>query len=348
MILGLDFRGDKMSLAGTINTELWAVLLGATDSMLSLTLPYGYELKRLKLKDTPICDEIMTTNGKLDVKYLASNLGSVANPEFIFVYKSSNGIMPIECFTLNEMMTGNDKASLFFDEVTGNQNIEIFRILSFLRLIQEGNIEVADKFYFIHANYACNKINSKKTSSHDLPISVYEDLYEWNVDKSNIFQELAALPVELIEKLDDVFERFGRGYSASRFDDAYKNLVTLSEIILIGYNSNDRSGGKKDKFANRLAVAIAEDADVQTVHDEAMQMYKERSNETHEGKNQNITKEELSKLRCSVRKMIMKFIDFCKSNYGSIADKSFEGLKREYVLGLLTRIDTLRTNGFLH
>lgn len=73
-------------------------------------------------------------------------------------------------------------------------------------------------------------------------------------------------------------ERFGRGYSANRYDDAYKNLVTLAEIILIGYNSSDRSGGKKEKFANRLAAAIAEDSDVQLMHDKALLMYKERSN----------------------------------------------------------------------
>lgn len=55
-------------------------------------------------------------------------------------------------------------------------------------------------------------------------------------------------------------------------------------MILIGYNSNNWSGRKKDKFANRLASAIAEDVRGQAVHDDAMKMYKERSNETHEGK----------------------------------------------------------------
>lgn len=336
-----------MPLEGTVNIKMWAIVLGANDSLLGLTLPYGYELKRLKLKETPICDEVMNATGKLEVKYLASNLAHASDPEFIFLYKEISDSVSVEFFTMAEMRSGNEKANLFFDELIGKQNVEIFRILSLLRLVQEGNIEVADKFFIIHAHCGCNDINNKKTSSQDSPLGVYDDLYEWNVVNVNCFQNMSSLPLALIEELEDIFERFGRGYSASRFDDAYKNLVTLAEIILIGYNSSDRSGGKKDKFSNRIAAAIATDTDAQSIHDVAMQMYKERSNETHEGKNQNITKEELKKLRCMIRKVIIHFIDFCRVHYGSIDDTSFDGLKKEYILSLLSRIDTLKSNGYL-
>ncbi len=219
--------------------------------------------------------------------------------------------------------------------------------MSMLRLTQEGNIEVADKIYKMKANYKCNNINRRGVSSQDNPISVYDDLYEWNNDNLTCFEDMVGLPEALIAELEDVMERFGRGYSTSRYDDAYKNLVTLAEIILIGYNSNDKSGGKKEKFANRLAAAIAQDVDVQSVHDKALRMYKERSNETHEGNNLDITKEELRELRCAVREMIQNFISFAKKQYGSIADKTFKGIKREYVMGLLARINTLQTRGLL-
>lgn len=121
----------------------------------------------------------------------------------------------------------------------------------------------------------------------------------------------------------------------------------MSEIILIGYNSNDKRGGKKEKFANRFAAAIAEEAEVKKVHDQAMRMYKERSNEIHEGNNQNITQEELKVLRCAVRKLVLSFVSFCKNNYCSLDDKSFEELKRQYVIKLLTRINNLQSNGLL-
>lgn len=157
---------------------------------------------------------------------------------------------------------------------------------------------------------------------------------------------MVGLPEVLKDELEDVMERFGRGYNASRYDDAYKNLVTLVEIILIGYNSKDKSGRKKDKFANRLAAAIAQDADAQSVYYNALRMYKERSNETHEGNNLNITKEALKELRCAVRELVQNFISFAKSQYGGITDKTFNDIKREYIIGLMTQINTLQTNGY--
>lgn len=97
--------------------------------------------------------------------------------------------------------------------------------------------------------------------------------------------------------------------------------MTLAEIMLIGYNSNDKSGGKKEKFANRLTAAIAQYSDVQSVHDKALRMYKERSNETHEGNNLNITKEELSELRCAIRELIQNLFLLQKINMGVLPIK---------------------------
>ena len=336
-----------MAIVGSVNMELWAVVLGATDALLNLEMPYGYELKCLKFKDTPLYDEVVNARGNLDVKYIVSNLADEAAPEFIFLYKTENNSMPLEYFSIGEMLGGTEKAGEYFDTITDKWNKEIFCILSMLRLTQEGNIEVADKIYKMKATYKCNNIERRGVSSQDSPISVYDDLYEWNNDNLTCFEDMTGLPEALIAELKDVMERFGRGYSASRYDDAYKNLVTLAEIILIGYNSNDKSGGKKEKFANRLAAAIAQDSDVQSVHDKALRMYKERSNETHEGNNLNITKEELRELRCAVREMIQNFIFFAKNQYGSIADKTFKGIKREYVIGLLARINTLQAGGLL-
>ncbi len=80
---------------------------------------------------------------------------------------------------------GNDKASEYFDKVTDKWNKEVFRILSMLRLTQEGNIEVADKVYKMRANYKCNNIERRGVSSQDNPISVYDlrDL-SWGYQKS--------------------------------------------------------------------------------------------------------------------------------------------------------------------
>ena len=287
-----------MGMVGTINIELWAVVLGATDALLNLEMPYGYVLKHLKLKDTPLYNEVVNARGNLDIKYIASNLADEGTPEFIFLNKTENNSMPLEYFSIGEMLRGYEKAGEYFNKITNKWNKEIFYILSMLRLTQEGNIEVDDKIYKMKANYKCNNINRSEVSSQDSSISIYDDVYEWNNDNLTCFENMVGLPEVLKDELEDVMERFGRGYSASRYDDA-------------------------------------------------LRMYKERSNETHEGNNLNITKEALKELRCAVRGLVQNFISFSKSQYGSIADKTFNSIKREYIIGLLARINTLQTNGLL-
>ena len=98
-----------MDRIGTVNIELWAVVLGATDALLNVEMPYGYILKRLKLKDTPLCDGIVNARGNLDIKYIASNLSGDTDPEFIFLFKNEIKAMPLEYFTLDEMMNGKRK-----------------------------------------------------------------------------------------------------------------------------------------------------------------------------------------------------------------------------------------------
>ena len=261
-------------------------------------MPYGYVLKHLKLKDTPLYNEVVNARGNLDIKYIASNLADERTPEFIFLCKTENNSMSLEYFSIGEMLGGYEKAGVYFDAITNKWNKEIFYILSMLRLTQEGNIEVADKIYKMKANYKCNNINRSEVSSQDSSISIYDDVYEWNNDNLTCFENMVGLPEVLKDELEDVMERFGRGYSASRYDDA-------------------------------------------------LRMYKERSNETHEGNNLNITKEALKELRCAVRGLVQNFISFSKSQYGSIADKTFNSIKREYIIGLLARINTLQTNGLL-
>lgn len=336
-----------MEMIGSLQVKMIAIVLGATNSLLDLELPFGYHLKRMKLKDVSIKDDILSASGRLDTKYIASNLSDDDNPEFIFISKEENMTIPAKYFVLSEMMTGNEQAYAYFDSIQSTWNHELFLIIFFLHLCKEGNIEIADKYFTFTANYGCNNIRRNGKSSLDLPISVYDDLYEWDNNRKNIYQELISLSGEILEEMQDVFGRFDRGYSASRFDDAYKNLVTLSEILLIGYNSNDKRGDKKIKFSNRITAALANDAEARDMQALAKKCYKDRSDETHEGKNDNIDKDTLSELRCLVRRIIIDFVHYYKSNYAELSDKSFAGAKRDYVKALLVRVEYLKDNGYI-
>ena len=127
-----------MAIVGSVNIELWAVVLGATDALLILEMPYGYELKRLKLNDTPLYDEVVNARGNLDIKYIASNLADEATPEFIFLYKAENNSMPLEYFSIGEMLGGTEKAGEYFDTITAKWNEEIFLYIVYVKINPRG------------------------------------------------------------------------------------------------------------------------------------------------------------------------------------------------------------------
>lgn len=323
------------------NIETWAILLGGTDSIVDLRLPYGYELLNMRLSETPLHDEVIKEDGSLDITYIASNLGDDDDPEFIFLRKSEEKEIPIEFFSVPEMTYDNPMANNFLSNISAKHAKEIFYILSFMRLTQEGNIEVACSLHTLKAKLGVNLLNITNKLYTVTPVIIYDDLYQWDECNLNVFNKIATLPKELVQKLDEIMERFGRGYSIDRYDDAFKNLVTLGEIILIGYNATDRNRAKKEKFAKRLTAAIADDINAQTMYENACLMYKERSNEAHEGKNENITKEKLKELRCLIRQLLQDFIFFSKDKYENLIDQSFEEMKKEYILHLLSRVHSL-------
>lgn len=109
--------------------------------------------------------------------------------------------------------------------------------------------------------------------------------------------------------MEDIFERFSRGYTASKYDSAYKELITLTEIILIGKDSSDGKFKKKQVWANRMTASLSEENQAADFFEKMKIIYKNRSNETHEGKNENITKESLCTLRCYTRKILLQFLE---------------------------------------
>lgn len=324
----------------TYDLEMQAIVLGAQESLLQLQMPYGFCLKKMKLSDSLIEDEILNGRGQVDDKYISSDLSSDGEPEFIFIEKKI--IEPI----LEGLLS--PKVDEIFEEMVQKIDLELIRIIQTLHIVQEGNIEVAEKFFFFHSKAGIMEVNWRKKSIIDEPISVYDDFYNWDNNNAELFRKFVNFPDDFYEKMKVIFSRFERGYSVSKIDDAYKNLVTLSEMVLIGYNSEDRQNAKKQKFANRLAASIATENDTQNIHDSAIRIYKDRSDETHEGKNENITQQELKILRTYVRKMLLNYIDFCYGEYEVAHILEYEFWKKNYILKLISKVKRLKTKGYLN
>lgn len=68
-------------------------------------MPYGYVLKHLKLKDTPLYNEVVNARGNLDIKYIASNLVDERASEFVFLCKTENNSMPLPINRIKRFFT---------------------------------------------------------------------------------------------------------------------------------------------------------------------------------------------------------------------------------------------------
>lgn len=324
----------------TYDLEVYAIVLGAQESLLQLQMPYGFELKKMKLSDTLIKDEILNARGQVDERYISSDLSRDGDPEFIFIEKRITEPISVGLLT--------SEVDEVFENIVHKINLEMIRTIQALHIVQDGNIEVAEKFFFFHCKQGIMKVNLRKKLIIDEPISVYDDFYNWNNTNTELFRKLVDFPEDFYEKMKVIFGRFERGYSTSKIDDAYKNLVTLSEMILIGYNSNDREKAKKQKFANRLAASIATDDDAQNVYNDAIRIYKDRSDETHEGKNENITQQELKILRNYVRRLLLNYLDFCYAEYELEHVLEYDVWKKNYILKLISAVERLREQGYLN
>ena len=324
----------------TYDLEVYAIVLGAQESLLQIQMPYSFELKKMKLSDTLIKDEILNARGQVDEKYISSDLSSDGDPEFIFIEKRITESISVGLLT--------SKIEEVFENIVHKINLEMIRVIQALHVVQDGNIEVAEKFFFFHSKQGIMNVNLRKKLIIDEPISVYDDFYNWNNDNAELFRKLVDFPEDFYEKMKVIFGRFERGYSTSKIDDAYKNLVTLSEMILIGYNSDDRQKAKKQKFANRLAASIATDDDAQNVYDDAIRIYKDRSDETHEGKNENITQQELKILRNYVRRLLLNYLDFCYDKYKLEHILEYDVWRKNYILKLISTVERLKEDGYLN
>lgn len=330
---------------GMLSVEIWAIVLGANDSILNVGLPYGYEFLHCKLKETQFEKEIILSNNRLDAKYYGSNLGTEEDPEFIFIHKSVNEEFDPEPFTINKVFIENKSEYDLFEKIKKRSNWEVFNIVSMLRLSQEGDIEIATKWFLLEAQYLCTKIKEKNTSILDSAINVYDNGFVWNDDNIATFNLLTHLNSQMVNELQDVYDRFAGGYAASQLFEAYINLVSLGEILVIGCNSGDKNNGKKEKFSNRIAAIVADDTSVNTVKNKLMDIYKERSDAIHEGNDKSISQEKLIELRCYIRTVILSFINYCNNN--GLADKSFTDMKTAYVKSIVKKVKDLRDKGYL-
>lgn len=330
--------------------EMYAVVLGVDESILNIRLQKGFIMKKMKLDKFLFKDRILRADGHLNQIYYASNLNNnETDAEYIFLCRKKELDLAQDYYDPIELVTEGCKKvkEKIFDPIVSEWNQEIFYILSLFRMAGDGNVEIADRFYHLATRPGINKINLESTTSIDEPLGVYDDFYRVNKEDLERCQFLQDVNDKVKVLMEDIFERFSRGYTSSKYDSAYKELITLTEIILIGKDSSDGKFKKKQVWANRMTVSLAEENEAADVFIEMKNIYKNRSNETHEGKNENITKESLCMLRCYTRKILLQFLEKMCRELAEGGQLDFHTIKVDFINERISMVRNWMDHGSL-
>lgn len=340
----------------TVNGKLniWAAMLGANETMQSLSFPYGFQLSKHALSECPYSQQFVDGNAKLRPEYLASNIGEDKDPTYMFLRKEIDIPTPVDAFSVGALGgDGSDIDNLISDDCASSIE-QIADIVSLLRIAKEGNIEVYSTWFQFYAQYqiTSESIKNIREKSHlsiaAEAVPVYNNCYFPLATDVAAMQTQLDHSIQVISMFQNHLRRFDKCYCVGTLWDAFGELVTLCEMLLIGHNAKDKNAnGIKKRFSNRLAAMLSSDDDVQNVYDRAFCLYKFRSEDTHQGNAESITEAELIELREYTRLLLCKYLDFAEAEYARDSSMSYQKIKKQYILKCIERVKQLQQSGKL-
>ena len=106
--------------------------------------------------------------------------------------------------------------------------------------------------------------------------------------------------------------------------------------------------GKKEALSKRVAVLLESDTQrIQDLYNKMKDFYRYRSESLHEGNGQNITVSELKDLEEIVRRVLVKYLGFCKVAIQTAPTVTWDIIKRDKISDLKNSVSTVISSGIL-
>lgn len=327
---------------------LFAIVLGGTDSLLEVRLKNGFAFSRINIFESDFRDKYVNANGQLIGTYCFSQLPPISDEKahFICLTKTENIPCSIEAFTIGEMQSQHI-FNTTMEKWQEEQDEYIRKILSVFRIFKDGNIEIPNVCFRFNGSYMINHLCLKSELQHMDKGEVINNFYELTDTETVDINNIIANDLYCFDLLKNAIEKFEIGCKEFRDELAFKELITVGEVLFLNYNSND-GAAKKEKLSNRLSVWVGEnDLEVMTIHNDIIDYYKYRSDDTHEAENSDITERNRKKLREYIRKALKKYI--CRINLERQSDSTigFYLIRKKVVLEILTVVSNYQSRGIL-
>lgn len=330
-----------------VNLTIDGIILHCDSSIANIDIGNGYEIEKKYFCDLPYKNKITDGQGKLTINYLGSQLKDEKGIYFMCLHKDD--IFEIQLpeikkgvnLTDNDLMCGQQ-----LSEYKQKEMLYLHKIFSLLHLFKKGNIGFVQLF-FVYKFTLFGFITQNVTRvDHSISKNVIEDtlftLSTSEIAKCNAF--LSNVSTQEFNLIKDNIDEFILGLEQSDVPTGFEKYTTALEMTLLAKGEH----GKKEALSKRVAVLLESDTQkIQDLYNKMKYFYKYRSESLHEGNGQNITKLELKELEEITRRVLVKYLKFCKTAISRNSTVTWDTIKRIKISDLKNSVSTVISSGIL-
>ena len=295
-----------------VSVTINGIILNCNDSILSVNIGNGYNIKKVYLNEFPYKDHIMDARNNLKIEYINSQKEDENGKYFFCLYKEdtyeitspelSPGILKYE----TDIMC-IDQLADYKDEVSEY----LYSCFSLLHIFKKGNIALKDIF-LKHLHTRLGFINTQNDIISNVSYNI-SDTRIFTLSNNEIIElnqfllDFKGAPLSLMK---DCIDEFVWGLTQIDIPTAFEQYTTALEMILLETNQQ----GKKECLAKRTAILLAQnDIEVQNIYAQMKLFYKYRSESLHEGDGENINAQKLHDMEDVVREVLKHYLILCKN-----------------------------------
>lgn len=330
-----------------VQVTIDGVILYCAESVSTLQLGKGYSIQKVYLDDISFKNKITDGNGSLTINYLGSQLHDDNGTYLMCIHKQDifqvqlPQIVPGVHLTDKDLMCGEQ-----LEEYKDTEMEYLNKVFSLLRIFKKGNIGCKEML-FEHKFTVMGFINNtqKQTSDNvtrNIVDSRFFSLTPDEAAKCNQFlQEYIGQEYDLLKNCID---EFTWGLEQVDIPTGFEQYTTALEMIFLAKDQQ----GKKEVLSKRVSVLLESDPiEIRALYDKMKSFYRYRSESLHEGDGRNITAAELKGMEDIVRKVLLMYLEFCKTAITINASITWEVLKENIIKDLKATVEIAKSTGVL-
>lgn len=330
-----------------VQVTIGGVILYCNESVSTLQLGNGYFIQKVHLDDISFKNKINDGNGSLTISYLGSQLHDDNGIYLMCIHKED--IFQVQ---LPQMVPGvhvTDKDLMCEEQLVEYKDKEmeyLNRVFSLLRIFKKGNIGCKEVF-FEHKFTVMGFINNtqKQTSNNVSRNIVDNTFFTLTLDETTrCNQFLLDYIGQEYDLLKNCIDEFTWGLEQIDIPTGFEQYTTALEMIFLVKDQQ----GKKEVLSKRVSVLLESDPiKIRALYDKIKSFYRYRSESLHEGDGRNITAVELKEMEEIVRKVLIMYLDFCKTAITINASITWETLKENKINDLKAAVEIAKSAGVL-